>query len=150
MYTILCLMCGLDSPHGLKLNCSGTNKSNRENNEKMHPSSRLLGKQCTCKGKISCVGHDNEHTLRHIVPFRIKRTKQSVQTLLHGMDTKRRQANQIKWSVLHQYIDDEICCGVSSRSRNGSPIPQLSNRYDFLTNIDRPRPFTTQNANTLR
>ena len=122
-YTILCLMCGHASLCGFKLNCSGTNESNRENNKKMHSTSWLLGKQCKCKGKISCVGYDNEHTLWRIVTFRIKSAKQSLWTLLHGMDAKGLQTNQNKWSVLHQYNNNEIWRGVSSRSRTGSPIP---------------------------
>jgi hypothetical protein len=64
------------------------------------------------------------NTLQLIVPFQITSTKQSVRTLLHGMDAKKWQANPIKWSILHQYNNNEICRGVSVRGQTGTPLPQ--------------------------
>ncbi len=146
-HIILCTRRGYDYLDGVEFHSRGTDKSNRKNDGTLHPTARLPRGG---KSKISRVGHGNEYTLQRVVPFRNKSVQQSLRTFFHGMDAKKWRANQIKWRILCKHDHLTICGAVSNGSRAGRSLPQLSGRYNFLANINRPWASPAKNAGTLR
>ncbi len=104
----------------------------------MLTTARLFGEQFGSKSEISRVRYDNEYSLGRVVPFRNKSTQQRMRAFFHGMDAKEWGADQIKWGISCQHHHITIRVGVSGGSRTRRTLPQLSRRYNFSANSNRP------------